>query len=308
MKKIALASLAVAGLVLAFAAGSIYWFPFQTSVSVREALLWSSGVRRVREGGLLAWERDGCRPKAPCRCVALVHGLGDSALTWDKVLRDPRASRDGLLVEAVDMPGTGGSPAASDYSIPALSRALGDALAARCPRWTIGANSLGGWSALTLALTRPRLVERLVLLSPAGVDDPTGRAEESARTLEHPTVENIKLFARRASFKERGIPDRAWPAALASILARPTRQTVEALKRQDLLDKRLPSLRVPTTLLWGEGDGIIPLSAGERMAKLIPGAELRRLPRCGHLPQQECPEPVLTALFGPPLGGARAAP
>ena len=84
---------------------------------------------------------------------------------------------------------------------------------------------------------------------------------------------------------------------MAAIRGRPTKATVLALRRADLLDRRLPSLRVPTEILWGAADGIIPLSAGTRMRGLIRGATLEVLPDCGHLPQQECPAAAAKALF-----------
>lgn len=55
------------------------------------------GVHRVVSGPLLAYELSTCRPGAACRCVAIVHGLGDSAMTWDKtMLASAAESQDGL--------------------------------------------------------------------------------------------------------------------------------------------------------------------------------------------------------------------
>ncbi len=276
-------------------------YPYEILDAYRHAALRWSGVRRVGAGTLQAWERDECAPGAPCRCVALIHGLGDTALTWDKMLRDPRARAPGLRMLALDMPGTEGSappPDPSGYAIPAQARALRAALESRCPRWTLVANSLGGWTSMTLALDWPQGVEGLVLVDPAGIDDPSGRAEESARTLAHPTWESIHEFSKRARYVDREVPDSAWRAGMAAIIARPTRLTAEALRREDLLDRRLGALQVPTTIIWGEADGIIPPSVGERLHALIRGSRWELVPKCGHLPQQECPETVARAVFG----------
>lgn len=280
---------------LAFAA------PFEAVNAKRRAALWLGGVRRVRlDEGLLAYERDSCRPGRPCRCVALIHGMGDSALTWDKVLLDPRSSADGLRVVAPDMPGTDGSAPASDpagYGIHAQAKTLRVALEARCPEWTVAGNSLGGWISLWLALDWPQGVSRLVLVDAAGISDPSGREEESARQLAAPTLESLKEFSRRARYEDRTAPDRAWRAAMAAILRRPTRAIFSALSRDELLDARLAALRVPTTIIWGEADQIIPVEVGERMHRLIAGSRWELESRCGHLPQSECPEVVLSALF-----------
>ncbi len=289
---------------LAAAAAGLFLFPFETVVAARELALRAGGVKVVDAGGLVAYERDLCAPGEPCRCAALIHGLGDSALTWDKILLGKdgaSAPPAGWRLLAVNLPGTDGSRAPADaagYSVPAQAEALRSALSARCPRWTVVGNSLGGWIAGTLALKWPEGVERLLLVNPAGAEDPTGAAVETARVLENPTVEKMKEFAGRAYHKTRSAPERAWPAIVASIKARPAAATVAALSAADLLDKRGAALAsVPVRVLWGESDRAIPRAAGERLWRSIPGARFTPVPECGHLPQQECPAAVSSALY-----------
>lgn len=300
LKKAFLIAAAAALALGAAAAGLVVYYPFEVFTAYRELALRRAGVRRVAAGPLMAWERNSCAPGGPCRCSALVHGLGDSALTWDKMLTDPRAGAAGTLWLAVDMPGTDGSPAPSTpdgYSIPAQARALRAALESRCPEWTVAGNSLGGWTAMRTALDWPGGVKSLVLLDAAGLSDPSGRAEESARTLARPTLETIKVFSARARYSDRPLPARAWASGLKAILDRPTRATVEALRREDLLDAKLSSLAAATTIIWGDSDGIIPEEVGRRLHGLIKGSRFELVRRCGHLPQQECPEVVARALF-----------
>ncbi|MFI5347336.1 MAG: alpha/beta fold hydrolase [Elusimicrobiota bacterium] len=280
--------------------------PFETVTALRRAALWKNGVRRVPlEGGLFAYERNGCLPGKPCRCVALIHGLGDSALTWDKMLMDPRAGRAGLRLLAPDMPGADGSAPPADssgWAIRAQARTLRTALESRCPEWTVAGNSLGGWTSLWLALDWPAGVHDLVLADAAGIEDPSGRQVESARVLAEPTLPLLKEFSRRARYRDREIPERAWISALASIKGRHTYELVHGLRREELLDSRLPGLRAPATIIWGDADGIIPIAVGARLHRLIKGSRYEVAKRCGHLPQQECPEVVARALFGvPPL-------
>lgn len=275
--------------------------PFETVAALRRLALWKGGARLVRlDGGLSAYEKDSCVPGAPCRCVALIHGLGDSALTWDKLLLDPRASAAGLRLVAPDMPGSDGSAAPDDpsgWAIRAQARTLRAALEPRCPEWTVAGNSLGGWTAMWLALDWPSGVRGLVLLDAAGISDPSGRQEESARVLAEPTLPLLKEFSRRASYAQRDIPERAWRSALAAIVGRHTYELVHGLRRDELLDSRLGALRRPATIIWGDADGIIPLAVGARLHRLIRGSRYEVASRCGHLPQQECPEVVARALF-----------
>jgi pimeloyl-ACP methyl ester carboxylesterase len=291
-----------AALLLLTGAALIVFAPFETATSLRRLFLLKGGVRRVRlAGGLLAYEKDGCRPGLPCRCVAMIHGLGDSALTWDKMLLDPRADAAGLRLIAPDMPGADGSPAPADpsgWAIRAQARTLRAALEGVCPEWTVAGNSLGGWTSMWLALDWPGGVRDLVLLDAAGINDPSGRQEQSARALAEPTLESLKEFSRRARYRDRVIPERAWRSGLASIVVRRTYDLVHGLRRDELLDSKLSALRRPTTIIWGDADGIIPIEVGARLHRLIRGSRYEVIRRCGHLPQQECPETVARALFG----------
>jgi pimeloyl-ACP methyl ester carboxylesterase len=275
--------------------------PYECAVALRRAELRLHGARRVRlEGGLMAYEKNNCLPGAPCRCVALIHGLGDSAMTWDKMLMDPGADEAGVRVVAVDMPGTDGSappPTPSGYGVRTQAGALRSALEGRCAGWTVAGNSLGGWIALWLALDWPKGVSELVLLDAAGISDPSGIAEKAARTLAAPSLEDVKSFSRLARFKETKIPQRAWVSAWADIRRRPTQAIVAALSRGELLDGRLGALKLPVTIIWGVADGVIPIEVGERLHRLISGSRFETLTECAHMPQQERPEVVARALF-----------
>jgi pimeloyl-ACP methyl ester carboxylesterase len=275
--------------------------PFQTHMALRRLALRLGGVHRVAAGPLLAYELNGCRPGAACRCVALVHGMGDSAMTWDKTMLGKggaSAPPEGTLLLAVDMPGTDGSAPAADYGIRAQARVLRAALEPRCPEWTVAGNSLGGWISGWLAVDWPEGVRRLVLVNAAGLSDPSELALKAARTLADPTVPEMKAFNARAFGKPRPVPERAWAAAVAAIRSRPTRAILEALRREDVLDARLADVKADTTIVWGSADGVLPEEFAERFRRGVRGARVERVPGCGHLPQQECPESVSRALFG----------
>jgi len=82
-------------------------------------------------------------------------------------------------------------------------------------------------------------------------------------------------------------------------VGRHTHELVHGLRRDELLDARLGALRRPATIIWGDADGIIPLAVGARLHRLIRGSRYEVASRCGHLPQQECPEVVARAVFDP---------
>ncbi len=271
--------------------------------ALRAARLNASGVRRVRAGTLAAYEENLCAPEKPCRCVALIHGLGDSALTWDNILLGHGGAAKppaGVDLLAVEIPGSEGSQPPlnpAGYAIPAMASTIKDALKAKCPEWTVVGNSLGGWLAAEIALQWPEGVKSLMLLDAAGLDDPTGVLVQTARTLQNPTVENMRDFLKRCYHNPPPAPDRALAEVVESIRSRPAAAIVAALKKEDQLDARASAIRARTTIIWGATDGVVPRAVGEGYARLIPGAKLEFVPDCGHLPQQECPQAVSRALF-----------
>jgi pimeloyl-ACP methyl ester carboxylesterase len=228
--------------------------------------------------------------------------MGDTALTWDKLMIGgggaPAAPR-GTRLLALELPGTEGSAPAADYGVRAQAAAVRRALEARCPRWTVAGNSLGGWISAWVALDWPEGVERLVLFNPAGVTDPTGRALETGRTLAEPTVAALREFEGRARHAPRPAPDRVLARVAEMIRSRPVKETYAAFREADALDAHLPRLRVPLEVVWGESDRLIPVETARRFAALARGARLTLVPACGHLPQQECPAAASAALFPP---------
>jgi pimeloyl-ACP methyl ester carboxylesterase len=307
VKRLKLAAAALAALLLlagAFFAAAVRLRPFRTVVTLRELALRRGGVARVKHGALAAWERDRCAPGAPCRCVALIHGMGDSALTWDKVMLGLGVPPppEGTRVVALELPGTDGSDRPGEveaYRVPRQAAAVRAALEPLCPAWTVAGNSLGGWISAELALQWPEGVEKLVLLNAAGLYDPSGLLYETGRILSEPTVQTLKDFVGRAKARPpENVPPRAWQEVVDSMRSRPIKETFAAFRMEDVLDKRAKGIRAPTAILWGDADRVVPADMAVRMSQLIPKSTLEHIPDCGHLPQQECPAPVTKALFG----------
>jgi pimeloyl-ACP methyl ester carboxylesterase len=200
------------------------------------------------------------------------------------------------------MPGTEGSRPPADpsgYGIRAQARALRSALEPINAHWTIAGNSLGGWIAGWTALDWPQGVERLVLIGAAGVDDPSGSDLSAAQALSHPDVPAMKAFIARVYCHPPALPETALRGAVARLVARPAKTIVEQFRQEDLLDGKLDALSMPTDIIWGQCDKVLPSSMGERYQSLIHGSHLTVLPECGHMPQQECPDALRRVLFTP---------
>lgn len=292
------------GALLGSALGFLLLFaslnPLRVHDSMNLARLRWSGVREFRSGPVAGLLRDTCRPEAPCRCAALLHGLGDTAATWRRILSGDDAAPvpAGWRLYALDMPGTGASAApAAGYAQPEQARLIRSALKPLCPNWTVVGNSLGGWTAGWLAVEWPQGVERLVLLSPAGLGDPSGASESTARTLASPDVAVLREFNKRVTHVERKIPDRAFEEMAALLKDRPVRDNLIAIRPEHFLEGKLRALTMPVSVLWGQSDRVILPSQAEAFRRELPNATIDFIPSCGHLPQTECPAPVRAALF-----------
>jgi pimeloyl-ACP methyl ester carboxylesterase len=69
------------------------------------------------------------------------------------------------------------------------------------------------------------------------------------------------------------------------------------VRNEDVVDGKLSAIKVPTLIVWGREDGLVPLSAGQMMGNEIPGSQMVILDHCGHVPQMECAIPFNTALL-----------
>jgi pimeloyl-ACP methyl ester carboxylesterase len=165
--------------------------------------------------------------------------------------------------------------------------------AAGLPGASIVGSSIGGWVAAELATMDPRVVDRLVLVAPAGLKPERG---EILDIFYYPPDE-----LRGFTFHDPGqVPE--WDE-LYGQPPTPEQQDLQLRNREMaarltwkpyMFDPRLPRFlpRVanPTLVVWGRQDRIIPSICGEQYAKLLPNATLRLIDGCGHLPPLEKPE------------------
>jgi pimeloyl-ACP methyl ester carboxylesterase len=73
---------------------------------------------------------------------------------------------------------------------------------------------------------------------------------------------------------------------------------VSPLGQREVLINRLPSLKVPTLVVWGERDRVFPQSQEREAVTHLPEGSLSLIPTCSHMPHVECPDPFLAVLDG----------
>jgi pimeloyl-ACP methyl ester carboxylesterase len=260
--------------------------------------------------GDLAWIESG-KGKA----LLLVHGLGGNATHWNALLPELSANAH---CYAIDLPGYGAS-GPRDTTSKDLLLDYAETLAAfikqkKLGRVAIAGHSMGGQIAVILALTHPELVERLLLLAPAGLETFTESDEAKLTAVTRPSVfENqgeagirasVALnFYRPSAVADELIADRIRKKNCAGFAAytRTVSAGIQAMLKHPVRAD-LHSLNMPLLVLFGEHDGLIPnrwLHPGNDLHQLVKDAtkeiksvELQYIADAGHLLQVEQPGAV----------------
>ncbi|WP_239340442.1 alpha/beta fold hydrolase [Frankia sp. CiP3] len=244
--------------------------------------------------------------------VVLLHGFLTDSYTWRDVV--PALATDHRVI-LVDLPGSGRSPDprgkgwTADRCVDLLA-SLFDVLSLAAP--TLVGSQMGGSLGAWFAAARPARVGRLVVMA-AGVLGETSANLTLYKVLANPLIGGwASRYFPRGGFEEKwqaahGPGHRVDPAAtdryFAQIRARGRTMARVGLdirrsfgKSFDALTEPLRGLAVPTLLLFGDRDPLVPVSTGQRFADLIPGATLLVLPLCGDFPQEERPVEVAAAI------------
>ncbi len=240
--------------------------------------------------------------------LLFVHGLGGSWANWLENICSFAGDR---RVVALDLPGFGASELPREpISIAGYARTLDAVCAAlEIDAAAVVGNSMGGFVAAELAITYPQRVERLGLVSAAGLSIDELRLEHLLRRLAR--IERIvafygglvasqsELLARRAGLRRLVMsavaahPGRL-PAPLVSEqiagAGRPgLLPALRAMAAYPLRD-RLGEIVCPTLIVWGALDRLVPVRDADEFARLIPGSRKIVYPDTGHVPMLERPD------------------
>lgn len=227
--------------------------------------------------------------------LILIHGLGSSANVWrDDIGLLATANR----VIALDLPGYGKSDKPkADYSVEYQAGAVKEFIEALgVDKVTLAGNSSGGWIAALVALDSPDKVSRLVLVDSAGLRH---EAAQNAVPLNPATREEEKalllaLFSDKAKVTDALVSEQ-WD--YRKDIRSTDQATIESFKtKAPFLDSRLRDIKVPTLIIWGKQDLLVPLDTAERFAKGIRGSKLIVIDNAGHLPQVEQPKAFTRAV------------
>jgi pimeloyl-ACP methyl ester carboxylesterase len=238
--------------------------------------------------------------------AVLVHGLGGQWQNWLENI--PRLAEQRRVL-ALDLPGFGLSPEPSDGEISISG--YGRVVDAFCDQLGLAevemvGNSMGGFVAAEVAIQFPERVARLVLVSAAGIT--------SADAFQAPilTIGRIaSAIATNTTAQDRRLASRPLGRHLAlALVARHPRllkpdlayegffkgagkggfdAALRACLDYDFRD-RLPDVKVPTLIVWGEKDSIIPVRDADEFERLIEDSRKVVMKDTGHIPMAERPQ------------------
>ncbi|MCI0589364.1 MAG: alpha/beta fold hydrolase [Planctomycetes bacterium] len=244
--------------------------------------------------------------------VFLVHGMGDCSIGWRHQLETLAGA--GYRAIAWDMMGAGLSdkPVEREYSMPAMAELL-ESFRARLgiERAALVGSSYGGGVALLQARRRPDRVSALVGVDPACYADGVG---SYTRLFNNPWFNRLLYPLVPARLLVRiglgqCVPDLSVIGSevfeeYVREAKRPGAKSAFARFEQDVMpEDPAPfeaghrEIPVPTLILWGRRDRVLPVAHGERLAREIPGARLLLL-EAEHIPHVERAEETNRALLG----------
>jgi pimeloyl-ACP methyl ester carboxylesterase len=237
--------------------------------------------------------------------IVFVHGISGCWQNWLENL--PRFARTHRVI-ALDLPGFGASPMPSwRIDMPAYGRLLHDFCEKLgVERATVVGNSMGGFIAVEAVTAAPGRFDRLVLVSAAGIINtwnPQLRATVTAWAWKEfgPQLarRGREIVARPRSRELVFRPFVRYPRRLREdlLLAQMEGGLTEsegfgdALKALIVHDirERLGAISMPTLVVWGLSDQVIPVAAAVSYHRRIPDSRLEIFERTGHVPQLERP-------------------
>ena len=256
----------------------------------------------------------------------MLHGGGPGASAWSNFGAALPGFAEHFRTLLVDQPGFGASDKpevvgnyyrhAADHVV-ALLDELG------IDRIHLLGNSLGGGTAMRLALEHPDRVGRLVLMGPGGLSlnlfhaDPTEGVQRLMDFAANPTREALRAFISTMVVNQKLVTDELVEERFADATAPGAQEAMASMgmsfwnpetAEDGMLWREAHRLRQHTLLTWGREDRVNPLDGAMVALKLIPKASLHVFPNCGHWAQIEAADEfreVATAFLARHVESAR---
>ena len=249
-------------------------------------------------------------PKSDKEPIVLIHGTSASLHTWDgwvEVLKEQRR------VIRFDLPAFGltGPDPQNNYSIERYAEvviAVLDAL--KIDKSVLAGNSLGGYIAWATAVFHPDRVSKLVLVDASGYPYDPESVPLAFKLSQNPLASRLLKNVLPKSMVEKSVknvygnPDLVTDELVNRYyelsLREGNRSALKARFEQTLpgaLMDKIGTINVPTLLIWGRKDKLIPLKFGKRFKQEIMNSQLIVFDDLGHVPHEENPQKTVLAVL-----------
>lgn len=264
----------------------------------------NSSSQFISLGGMDVHFRDE-GPTADTLPLVLLHGTSSSLLTWDACskewIKDHRVIR-------MDLPGFGltGPNPEQDYSIKNYVAFLNSFLQERnVTQCYLAGNSLGGLIAFHFAAIYPEKVKKVILIDPAGYSIHNAKGSLAFTLGRIPVLKNILTIITPISIVRKSLEDAYGNKSLVNndLVEQYRDMACREGNRNALLirlqndqygDTTLVSkLIMPTLVIWGASDQLIPVNNAYKFQRDLPADTLAILQNVGHVPMEETPELVI---------------
>ena len=276
------------------------------SYNTLESVYSKSNSRYLKSGSQVELHFTDTGPRdAPI--LVLVHGYSASLNTWDAWVRNLRKD---YRVIRLDLPGHGLSRCVDNdeigieqfiASIDRVTHSLD------VDQFTLVGSSMGGHTAWAYALAHPERLDGLVLVDAAGWLSAPGEDDKDPvifKLLRNGFARNVMKDLDMSALIRSGLENSFADPELVTdeMVERYSAMSRAPCHREALLKimsgttlrvpaskERLSAITVPTLILHGDTDNLIPVAHAEKFADAIPGSKLIIYPETGHIPQEEQP-------------------
>jgi pimeloyl-ACP methyl ester carboxylesterase len=237
--------------------------------------------------------------------ILFIHGLGSSADRWVGI---PKSLSANFHTISLDLPGFGESdkPASMDYTIENFRDIVMDfmiLLGINDGKTNIVGHSLGGYIAAEVAMLNKIQVEKMVLIDSSGMlKKPTPLLEEYLTVAMNPTVDKVRNIFEQMVTDRTKIPSKLIEGFIRRMNLPNAKfafkSTLENSANTQINRERLKLIgHVPTLIIWGTEDKIIPQEHSELFIESIPNSHIEIIQDTGHAPFTEKPEHVFKLIY-----------
>jgi len=231
------------------------------------------------------------------RNILILHGWGSNSLRWQRVKE--LLEKNGIEALILDLPGFGITPSpdrpwSRDDYINWIFQKLKEK---NWQKFNLLGHSFGGGLVVKITAAFPERIEKLILLSQAIIKRRSIKsylfywvAFLGKKIFFLPGFRKLQPQAQWVIYKLAGTRDYYVADGMM-------KETMKKIGQEEPLEGLLEKIKIPTLILWGEKDDVLPLKDAYYIKEKIRGSELKIIPGAKHSPHRETPEELVEAII-----------